>query len=94
MSDRNFVEKFDCANSTHVKWLQKLTIKVMPKLSDGKACDLLGAINDNPIPGATLAKDDLLNWAQLHFVIAMKYSTAVLQGAAWTPSQNHGTHEE
>ena len=92
MSERNFIENFDCSNRSHVKWLHKMSIKVMPKISEGKHIDLLAAINDNPIPDASLAKDDILNWAQLHFIISMKYSTAVLQGAAWTPT--HDTHEE
>ena len=92
MSDRNFIEKFECSNRKHVKWLQKMTIKVMPKISECQKVDLLSEINDNPIPDALLSKDDLLNWAQLHFIISMRYSTAVLQGEAWTPAQNHDTH--
>lgn len=94
MTERNFVEKFDCSNRDHVKWLQKMTIKVMPKLNEEQRGNLLEEINDNPIPGATMSKDDILNWAQLHFVISMKYTTAVLQGSAWTPSrQTQDTRE-
>lgn len=92
IGERAFVDNFDCADQKHVKWLQRLTVKVMSKISNGQQCDLLGEINDNPMKDAVLPKDQLLNWAQLHFVISMKYSTAVLQGNAWTPIQN--TREE
>jgi hypothetical protein len=46
----HFVRSFDCKNEDHAMWLKKIG-GVMARSMGGDRIDVLGAINDNPLPG-------------------------------------------
>jgi hypothetical protein len=79
-----FVKKFDCKNEEHVMWLKK-SGEVMVKSISGARVDLIATVNNNPLPGKP-KMDNPTDWAYIHFQLAMKYTTAVLNGEAFIPS--------
>ena len=81
----HFVRSFDCKNEDHAMWLKKVG-GVMAMAIGGDRIDVIGAVNDNPLPGKP-SIDNPMDWAYVHFQRCMKYSTAVLAGDAFVPSQ-------
>jgi hypothetical protein len=88
--ENELVKNFKCDDKMHVKWLQYMSTTLMKKMSDGKKFDLEYEINSNPT-GVKMARDKMLDWAEIHFMLSMKYSTAVLSGEAWIPPQKSDT---
>jgi hypothetical protein len=79
-----FVQNFDCKDEKHVMWLKKVG-DAMVKTMNGDRIDLAYIVNDNPLPG----KQKMTNpadWAYIHFQLAMKYTTAVLNSEAFIPT--------
>jgi hypothetical protein len=91
--ENEFVKKFKCDDILHVKWLQYMSTVLMKKMNEGKNFNLEYEINSNPL-GVKIARDKVLDWAQTHFMLSMKYSTAVLSGEAWIPQQKSDTPPE
>jgi len=80
----NFVKNFDCKNEEHVMWLKEIG-KGMTKISTGEKFDIAGIANNNPLPGKPKMKNPM-DMAEVHFMLSMKYATAVLDGQAFIPS--------
>ena len=80
----DFVKNFDCKNEEHVMWLKDVC-KNMAKVSNGEKCDIIKIANTNPLPGKPKMKNPM-DMAEIHFMLAMKYASAVLDGAAFVPS--------
>jgi hypothetical protein len=79
-----FIQKFDCANESHVKWLQKMTV-LAPTLGDPTARNqIVDEINANPM-NVKVTTVEALDWPHIHFVLATAYATKVLTGKAYIP---------
>ncbi len=79
-----FVEKFDPSNAAHVLWLSKF-FDFAETLAT-KRNNIDDFINTNPM-GIVVKQEEMLEWVQIHFTVAMKYSQAVLKGSAFVPKQ-------
>ena len=80
-----FVKNFDCKNEEHVMWLKEVG-EVMVKSMSGKRVDLIGVVNNNPLPDNPKMNNPA-DWAYIHFQLAMKYSNAVLNCDAFVPTR-------
>ena len=80
----NFVKGFECKNETHVMWLKKVGGAMARATGGGDKVDIIGIVNDNPIEGNPKL-DIPMDWAYIHFQLAMKYTNAVLNGEAFVP---------
>ena len=80
----NFVKGFECKNESHVMWLKKVGGAMARATGDGDKVDVIGIVNDNPIEGKP-KMDNPMDWAYIHFQLAMKYTNAVLNGEAFVP---------
>jgi hypothetical protein len=80
----DFVQSFDCKNEGHVLWLKEIG-KGMAKVSMGEKFDIASIANNNPLPGKPKMKNPM-DMAEIHFMLSMKYATAVLDGQAFIPS--------
>lgn len=78
-----FVKGFDCNNEEHVMWLKEVG-QGMAKLTSGEKYDVIKDVNKNPLPGKP-KMDNPMDWAYIHFQLAMKYTNAVLNGEAFIP---------
>jgi|TARA_R110000772_G_scaffold88738_2_gene184189 hypothetical protein len=76
------VTKFDPTEEKHVLWLQKVDT-AMVGITEQKKIHLDKIVNDNPI---VTGKIDMVEWAFIHFQLALKYSQAVLRGKAFIPT--------
>jgi hypothetical protein len=79
----NFVKEFDCNNETHVMWLKKIG-EAMAKSTNGERVDVISIVNNNPLPGKPTMSNPI-DWAYIHFQLAMKYTNAVLNCDAFVP---------
>jgi replication-associated recombination protein RarA len=79
-----FVKNFDCKNEKHVMWLKDVGAG-MAKISAGEKYDIAKHVNNNPIKGNPKMGNPM-DWAYIHFQLAMKYTNAVLNGDAFIPS--------
>lgn len=80
----DFVRNFDCKNEAHVMWLKEVS-QGMVKVSAGEKFDITKIANNNPLEGKPKMKNPL-DMAEVHFMLAMKYATAVLNGEAFIPT--------
>ncbi|MBT5122732.1 MAG: hypothetical protein HOM38_08410 [Euryarchaeota archaeon] len=80
----NFVKGFECQNESHVMWLKKVGGAMARATGGGDKVDIIGIVNDNPIEGNP-KMDNPMDWAYIHFQLAMKYTNAVLNGEAFVP---------
>lgn len=72
--------KFDPSKKEHAEWLKQAGDSF--KKSMREKHDFMKDVNDNPISDEKIKPQD---WAQLHFVLAMKYTDAVFDGSAYIP---------
>lgn len=79
-----FVKNFDCKNEEHVMWLKKVG-EVMVKSISGERIDLIATVNNNPLPDKPKMNNPT-DWAYIHFQLAMKYTSAVLNCDAFVPT--------
>lgn len=79
-----FVDSFDPSKATHVIWLSKF-FDFAENLASQRG-NIDSFINTNPM-GIVVKHDEMLEWVHIHFVLAMKYSQAVLKGSAFIPPQ-------
>jgi hypothetical protein len=84
MSDNTITKKFssafDAKNEAHVMWFKSLHVATIKETSIDKV------LAENPF-GISVSKKDTIEWVNIQFILAMKYSTCVLDGKAWVPLQ-------
>jgi arsenate reductase-like glutaredoxin family protein len=78
MSSLSF--KFDPTKKEHVEWLKAAGDSFKKSMREKN--DFMKVVNENPISDEKINPQD---WAQLHFVLAMKYTDAVFDGTAHIP---------
>lgn len=77
------VKKFDCKNRDHVEWLKYFTNSMARATSGHKTdVDIVKAMDSNPLSVSV----EVPAMPYIHFQLAMKYTTAVLNGEAWVPT--------
>lgn len=80
----DFYKAFDPSKASHVKWFSRM-FEVAGDMKDlNKAISLLGEINLNPMK-IEIKHGEALEWPNIHFMLSMKYSKAVLTGTAFIP---------
>jgi hypothetical protein len=84
MSDQ-FIHRFDPKDKEHVLWLKDVCAG-MAKATGGDRVDIIALANSNPF---NCALSSPLDFAQAHFQLAMKYTSAVLSEEAWVPGQKN-----
>jgi hypothetical protein len=57
----------------------------MAKVTTGERYDISKIVNNNPLSGKPKMGNPM-DWAYIHFQLAMKYTNAVLNGDAFIPS--------
>ena len=72
--------KFDPTKKEHVEWLKAAGDSFKKSMREKN--DFMKVVNENPISDEKINPQD---WAQLHFVLAMKYTDAVFDGTAYIP---------
>jgi hypothetical protein len=77
---KKFSQSFDVKNPEHVMWLRSLHEATLDEKSPN---DLM---KGNPF-GIKVSSQDILEWVNIMFVLAMKYAMEVLSGHAWIPPQ-------
>lgn len=80
-----FVKKFDCKDESHVMWLKDVG-QAMAKATSGEKVNIEQIVNDNPMEGRP-KMSNMMDWAYVHFQLAMKYANAVLSCEAFVPSK-------
>ncbi len=80
-----FVKNFDCKNEAHVMWLKEVG-ELMTKATTGEMIDIAKIANENPLPGNPQMKNPVA-MAEIHFMLSMKYATAVLNHDAFVPTE-------
>ena len=80
----NFIKNFDCRDKTHIMWLKDIG-SAMAKTTNGEKVDIMQIVNNNPIPGHPTMSNPM-DWAYIHFQLAMKYTNAVLNCDAFVPT--------
>ena len=78
---RKYAQAFSSTNQEHVLWLKSLHEATQNEKSVDKI------LVSNPF-GITITKKEMLEFINIQFVLAMKYSMNVLEGQAWVPVQN------
>ncbi len=78
----SFVSKFDPTSESHVLWLQRVDDAMNDIMANKKKMDIVQLVNDNPCKAKIKSP---LDWADVHFQLALKYSQAVLRGSAFIP---------
>jgi arsenate reductase-like glutaredoxin family protein len=76
----SFSFKFDPTKKEHVEWLKAAGDSFKKSMREKN--DFMKVVNENPISDEKINPQD---WAQLHFVLAMKYTDAVFDGTAHIP---------
>jgi len=76
----SFSFKFDPTKKGHVEWLKAAGDSFKKSMREKN--DFMKVVNENPISDEKINPQD---WAQLHFVLAMKYTDAVFDGTAYIP---------
>jgi arsenate reductase-like glutaredoxin family protein len=76
----SFSFKFDPTKKDHVEWLKAAGDSFKKSMREKN--DFMKVVNENPISDEKINPQD---WAQLHFVLAMKYTDAVFDGTAHIP---------
>lgn len=77
-----FVDAFDPSSVSHVAWLGKFF--TFAETLGAKRGNIDEFINSNPM-GITVKQEEMLEWVQIHFMLGMKYSQAVLKQKAYVP---------
>lgn len=72
--------KFDPTKKEHAEWLKRTGDSF--KKSMREKHNFMADVNNNPVTDEEIKPQD---WAQLHFVLAMKYTDAVFDGTAYIP---------
>lgn len=81
----DFVKNFDCKNEAHVMWLKDVG-QAMAKATSGERVNIEQIVNKNPLDKSP-KMTNMMDWAYVHFQLAMKYANAVLNLEAFVPSK-------
>lgn len=81
----DFVKNFDCKNEAHVMWLKEVG-QAMAKATSGEKVDIEKIVNENPLENSP-KMTNMMDWAYVHFQLAMKYTNAVLSLEAFVPTK-------
>ena len=81
----DFIQNFDCKNEEHVMWLKEVG-QGMARITNGDKFDITKVVNGNPIKGKPKMNNPM-DWAYIHFQLAMKYTNAVLNCDAFIPTR-------
>lgn len=81
MDNKKFTNAFDPLNKEHVLWLKMVGNTMKVKEGD-KKLNMEKMINESPL-GVKI--DNMMDWAFVHFQLAMLYTNAVLNGNAYIP---------
>lgn len=81
----DFVKNFDCKNEAHVMWLKDVG-QAMAKATSGERVNIEQIVNKNPLDKSP-QMTNMMDWAYVHFQLAMKYANAVLNLEAFVPSK-------
>lgn len=81
----DFVKKFDSKDESHVMWLKDVG-QAMAKATSGEKVNIEQIVNKNPLEGHPKMAN-MMDWAYVHFQLAMKYANAVLSCEAFVPSK-------
>lgn len=76
----SFSFKFDPTKKEHVEWLKAAGDSFKKSMREKN--DFMKVVNENPVSDEKINPQD---WAQIHFVLAMKYTDAVFDGTAHIP---------
>lgn len=79
-SKHRLLSDFDPTNEEHVLWLKKAGNAFRESMV-GKS-DFMKTVSENPITTDNITP---IQWAQIHFGLAMKYTDAVFDGTAYIP---------
>lgn len=88
----DFYKAFRPDSERHVAWFKQM-FSVSEDMKDPtKHISLLGEINLNPM-NITIKHAEALEWPNIHFILSVKYSKAVLLGEAFIPGyiKNEGS---
>jgi hypothetical protein len=77
----SIVQKFNPRDREHVAWLKELG-EGMAKVTNGDNCDIIYLMTHNPMNEIFT---DFMQFAYIHFQLAMKYTNAVLSKDAFIP---------
>jgi hypothetical protein len=75
---KKFSQAFDVSNSEHVLWLKSLHETTINEQAPNELMKM------NPF-GIKVSNQDILEWVNIMFSLAMKYAMEVLAGRAWIP---------
>jgi hypothetical protein len=74
---------FDPKNESHVMWLKAVDDAMHDSVNMEKV-NLQEVVNSNPMK---VKVSDMMEWAFIHFQLALKYTQAVLKCEAFVPSK-------
>lgn len=74
---------FDPKNESHVMWLKAVDDAMHSSVNMEKV-NLQKVVNSNPM---NVKVSDMMEWAFIHFQLALKYTQAVLKCEAFVPSK-------
>lgn len=76
---KKFSQAFDVCNKEHVLWLKALHEATVNEKAPNEL------MKSNPF-GIKVSSQDILEWVNIMFSLAMKYAMEVLSGKAWVPT--------
>jgi len=80
---KKFSSAFDTNDKKHVLWFKSLHEATLEGESQVEK-----VLKSNPF-GIKVSEKDLIEYINIQFILAMKYSTSVLKGDAWVPVRNN-----
>jgi hypothetical protein len=81
MSATDFYSAFDPSDVMHITWFSRMN----DVASDMSAFNLVKEVNKNPM-NITFDETRILEWAQIHCLLGLKYAKAVLAKTAYVPA--------
>lgn len=79
-----YAKKFQPQQESHVLWM-KLVLQTLNDMMTSKK-NIVPVMNSNPM-GVSFKDTDIMDIVFIQFSIAMKYTSAILDGGAWIPPQ-------
>lgn len=81
---QEFIAKFDPLNTEHVMWLEGMSRTMVGAGTGTKRVDLEKELKKNPM-NIEISKEHVLDFPQIHMVLAVKYTNAIFNKQAWIP---------
>jgi hypothetical protein len=76
----DFYSSFDPSDMKHVMWFSHMN----DVAGDMGSYNMVNEVNTNPM-GLEFPESKVLEWAQIHCLLGLKYAKAVLAKTAWLP---------